>query len=352
MKKDKRYFLTGLFVLSGFLLFTLGCILFGSGELFAKKLYFETYFASSVQGLDVGSPVKFRGVTMGKVEEISFSVNTYRNDPNVQAQKASREMAYSMMYVRVVCSINLKEHPNYTEEQLKNMVKRGMHTSLASQGITGIAFINLDYYRDDKSEKDLKFAWTPKEIYVPSTPTVLQTIVDVVEDISEELKNVQLAEAVKSINTLAINIDKNVTAADFPKLTATFNALGESLTKQSQALEVAVDKLKVDEFANNVNLLTKNLAETSETLRNAMPKLSEHTDKTLGTIEEALDQLKTTLSTVNETIQDVKVGMDFGEIGDETNNTLNSLSRAAASLEALIDEVREKPSRLFFDDAE
>ena len=67
MKQNTRYFYIGCFVLTGFLLLAFGCILFGGSELFARKVYFETYFNSSVQGLDAGGAVKFRGVPIGKV---------------------------------------------------------------------------------------------------------------------------------------------------------------------------------------------------------------------------------------------------------------------------------------------
>ena len=177
----------------------------------------------------------------------------------------------------------------------------------------------------------------------------VRPIAEDVQKLGEELEDIKLNEAVESITKLANTINTSVEKANLPNLSATFTNLGESLTKQSKSLESAVENIKMDELTNNITVLTDNLANTSITLREAMPRLTAQTNQTLNTIEEALDQLKLTLSTVHETIQDVKIGMDFGEIGDETNNTLNSLSRAAASLEALIDEVREKPSRLFFD---
>jgi hypothetical protein len=42
----------------------------------------------------------------------------------------------------------------------------------------------------------------------------------------------------------------------------------------------------------------------------------------------------------------------MSDIGEDTDQTLSALSRTVASLEALVDELREKPSRLIFDDDE
>ena len=62
--------LVGVFVVGVVALVIAVILLFGSGDTFAKKNYFTVYFPGSVNGLNVGSPVKFRGVTMGAVTDI------------------------------------------------------------------------------------------------------------------------------------------------------------------------------------------------------------------------------------------------------------------------------------------
>lgn len=351
MKKNRRYFLTGLFVMTGFALFALGCVLFGGSELFVEKLYFETYFASSVQGLDVGGAVKFRGVPVGTVEDISFAGDTYRDDPAVLAAESSREVFHSLNYIRVVCAINLKEYPSLTEARLKQMVERGLRCNLGMQGITGVVYINLDYDREHKSRpgKPLAFLWTPEECYVPSIPTILQTLVDVVEDLGEELHKVNFSETIAAITRLAENVDRAVIGADLPHLSATFTQLGESLTKQAQTLELAINALDVETFGDNIKALSENLAATSVTIRESVPTLTERTDATLISFQEVLEQLKSTITEVNQALAEVQKHTDVGEIGREADETVSALARTAAALEVLVDEIREKPSRLFFD---
>ena len=55
----------------------IGVVALGVGTIFQKKALVETYIDESVQGLDVGSPVKFRGVPVGKVETISLTSAEY-----------------------------------------------------------------------------------------------------------------------------------------------------------------------------------------------------------------------------------------------------------------------------------
>ena len=47
-----------------------GLLAFGSGQYFAPKDKAVLYFAGSLAGLDVGSPVTFRGVKVGTVTRI------------------------------------------------------------------------------------------------------------------------------------------------------------------------------------------------------------------------------------------------------------------------------------------
>lgn len=354
MKQKKRYFLAGLFVIGGFLLFALGCILFGGSELFSEKLYFETYFASSVQGLDVGSAVKFRGVPMGKVESITFTADTYRNDPAVLECENTKEVFHSLMYIRVLCSINLKDYPSYSPERLKQMVERGMRATLGMQGITGIVFINLDYYRANKANDatDLKFVWTPEKIYVPSKLTVLQNIIDVVDDLSQELRKVNLSQTVASFTKLADSVNLAVSEANLPQLSATFNELGQSLAKQAHALEATLAALDAEALGKNVKALSDNLAATSTTLREVMPQLSSRVDDTMVSVQDVLGELKVTLIEVNSTLSEVRSAVNFDDLGEEADQTFGTLARTAASLEALVDELREKPSRLIFDSPE
>ncbi len=56
----------------GSLLLLVGLILALTGDRWHEGQAYETYFRESVQGLDVGAPVKYRGVTLGRVSHIGL----------------------------------------------------------------------------------------------------------------------------------------------------------------------------------------------------------------------------------------------------------------------------------------
>jgi len=61
----------GAFVVGAAVFVVAGALLFGGGRFFQEKLPYVLFFDSSVEGLNVGAPVIFRGVQVGQVTEVS-----------------------------------------------------------------------------------------------------------------------------------------------------------------------------------------------------------------------------------------------------------------------------------------
>ena len=66
----------GLLVLGGLAL-VIGLVWFFGGSTLSHGTLFETYFGESVQGLEVGAPVKYRGVTVGRVTDLGLVAAEY-----------------------------------------------------------------------------------------------------------------------------------------------------------------------------------------------------------------------------------------------------------------------------------
>ena len=69
----------GAFVVSAIVLMVAGVLLFGGGKFFQEKLPYVLFFDSTVEGLNVGAPVIFRGVQVGQVTEIRPSPTPRRS---------------------------------------------------------------------------------------------------------------------------------------------------------------------------------------------------------------------------------------------------------------------------------
>ena len=72
--------LVGGFVLGGVFLAVASAVIFGSGQLFRDTKEFISFFDGSVAGLDVGAPVRFRGIDIGAVTRIAVNLPSLQRD--------------------------------------------------------------------------------------------------------------------------------------------------------------------------------------------------------------------------------------------------------------------------------
>jgi len=73
MAKREARFLTGLFVIVGLLTGAAAVVWVGASKYFEQGTQYVTYFDESVQGLQVDSEVKYRGVGVGNVKSIKVA---------------------------------------------------------------------------------------------------------------------------------------------------------------------------------------------------------------------------------------------------------------------------------------
>ena len=101
MSQKANYFKLGLFVIGALVAGVVVVLVIGSGRWFERKITIETYFNESVQGLDLGSKIKFKGVVIGDVTKISFTYGQYqqgqpmlRPDSRGRGRDALRRLAH------------------------------------------------------------------------------------------------------------------------------------------------------------------------------------------------------------------------------------------------------------------
>ncbi len=195
MSQKPSYFRIGLFIVVALAILAGGLIALGAGQMFRPRIYIETYVDGTVQGVDVGSPVKFRGVPIGRVSGINFTFNEYGASSQVDR----------FNYVLILMEIDREMFPGMFSENLtpviEKNVEQGLRARIEPQGITGINYIEINYVNDPNQFPPLAVNWKPHYYYIPSAPGQLTNMLDSINSIMRQVEQLNIGGMSKSIRS-------------------------------------------------------------------------------------------------------------------------------------------------------
>lgn len=248
MRQRMKYFKIGLFVISSIFILTLFIVILGAGNLFQKNIILETYFDESIQGMDVGSIVKFRGVKIGTVKEVTFVQDKYKLDPDSPHFSQGR---YVLVKMAVKNFFNLNS-TNEIEAILKRMVDSGLRIKLTSQGLTGTSYLEIDYLNKE-TNIPLDISWKPNEIYIPSTKSTITKIGASMDEFLKKLDAADIEDMARNLNTLVVTLDESLKAAKVAEMSTNGRALLLEIRETNQELKKIVANPKMQDIPNKLN---------------------------------------------------------------------------------------------------
>jgi hypothetical protein len=105
------------------------------------------------------------------------------------------------------------------EAELLRRVQGGLRVRLTSQGVTGVVYLEADYY-DPKDYPPLPIAWTPKTLYVPSGRSTVTVLGTALNKIAKDLEQAQVHKVTADLDRLILSITKVADETDIKQLTA------------------------------------------------------------------------------------------------------------------------------------
>ena len=190
------YLRVGLLVVVGLVL-AIGFVLFFTASRFASRsaTVYETYFRESVQGLEIGAPVRYRGVAVGRVASIGLAASEYRR-PEGEPFVA----AFRVVVVRFsVDTQRIGDVPSVDEA-----IKLGLRVRIAAQGITGVNYLELDFVSPERFPLSSEpWPWTPTYTYIPAIPSTVAQVQSAAERLLQELQEADLPGLVANVAGLA-----------------------------------------------------------------------------------------------------------------------------------------------------
>jgi ABC-type transporter Mla subunit MlaD len=220
MEERKRYVRLGLFVVVCLTILVAVLFLLGGRKLFQSTFTFETYFNESVAGLELGAPVRFRGVPLGQVSEILTSSATYERDVPLDKRRE---------YIVVRGKVNASpKEADQLQRDVMGMVKRGLRAQTQLAGVTGQQYLAIDFL-DPAKYPPLEFPWTPQYTYLPSAPSLTGEIVANAQAFLASLNEADIKTLGQNLNVLIVDLDKKLSEAPVGELIKNANATIERI---------------------------------------------------------------------------------------------------------------------------
>ena len=341
MSLRANYFKLGLFVIAAVVAAAILLIVVGSGRAFQKKITIETYFNESVQGLDIGSKVKYRGVVIGDVTKITFTYVRYQQD---------KPMSERLRYVLVEAQLQPRllggrQATEITDvESMKLEVEKGLRVRSAAQGITGTNYLEIDYI--DPPPPLLPFDWTPDNLHIPSAPSTVTALINSASEIMDRLHKLDVEGTLANLNQLMVTTNTRIDAIDTKALSQRTERV---LAKVETTLDSIASKKLSDEAVALLAEMRESNAELKKTLANpALQKLPDDTAAALASVKSLVSDPKLARSIGNLERTVTRLDRIFGVGEADLTTTIENLHHITDNLRDLTEETKRYPANVFF----
>lgn len=307
----------GLFVVSGLAIAVAGLILFSSSRWFTPTERCIAYFDGSLNGLDDGAPVKYRGVVIGYVERVMVRYN--------QAPTDNAMPVLMRIHEQLIANRLGPEAAQHVDSGLAGWLTENTRATLEAESLlTGVLYVNIE----SKSNPTPPVFHQFEKIYteIPTEPTQIQRIL-------AQLTQVDLAALTDRLTSLVSRLDAKVSeirtaeiSDGLTNLLASLNGLIRSpeLTNTLLSARTTLDRYRA--VAERVDGHLDPMAESlTETLTRAR--------ETLVQVRGAAENLRTMLSSDASFRNDVSVALE-------------QLALAATSISTLAEFLKAHPNSL------
>ena len=271
MASTKTKFAVGLFVAGGITLVLLAIIWLGVTRYFEKGQFYVTYFNESVQGLDKDSPVKYMGVSIGRVEKIGVAPDS--------------------KLIQVILKIESGQKLG------SNMVAQ-----MKPVGITGSMFVELDQKGKDEPDRSPHLSFPSKYPIVASKPSEISELFTGIDNLLNQLNAIDLEGISDKLKLTLDNLNQSIVDVNVKSISAN---LVSSLESIDQILEEQRWNSIVDSADSNLQELEKTLIKLESILS--------HLQRHLVVTGQNLEKASTNFNRLLEVLADQPSQLLFGE---------------------------------------
>jgi paraquat-inducible protein B len=271
----------GLFVLGGIAMLVALVLVLGSGKWFSHQDRFVCFFSGSLSGLNVGAPVKFRGVQIGAVDGIMVNLPGRRPAGFITAARAEN------LRLPVIIELDTKQiaalgarHDVTAGDRLQQLIKAGLRGRLATESLlTGLLYVELNFFPGTP----VKVVLSPNDpIYreIPTLPTQLEQLQEAAMQGLGKLGEIDFAALVSSLTEAAQSAHDFISSSELKAGIASLGDAAVSLRKTSDSTREALGKFGEDfgSIANSMKKTSDNAALTMQGARTTLVGLQNVVD--------------------------------------------------------------------------
>lgn len=325
MQGRSVYFRIGLLLIGGGALLV-ALIWFLGGARISHGVLFESYFSETVQGLEVGAPVKYRGVTLGRVTEIGLVSAEYGRNQPIDIQRQT----YRLVFVRyLIDPTKVGRLPDTAVA-----VQTGLRARLASQGITGLSYIELDFV-DPARYPALDIPWEPKANNIPSMPSTLTQVQDAAQQVLSKLNNIDIEAVATSITGLVNDMRAELKSGD----------VRDTLARAETLLQTLNDAVR----GADLPALSDDLKRTSGSMRdvlagNDMRRLINNASAAVDRLSNVVAKLPPVIAGLQTTAQ--RAGNSTADVEQALIPLMRDLQATASNLRDVTESLRQNPAQV------
>lgn len=321
---QQKSFAIGAFIVGAILLVFIALLFFSGGQLFSHKERVVMYFEESVQGLQIGAPVKLKGVVLGEITDIQINFPSDENNSdgnNGDGKNIATTVTADLALQRIS-----RKGVRVDRKFFEDAIDKGLRAQLNYQSfLTGLLYVELDFFPETE----------PKFYNLQDNHLEIPTASTAFEEISKNLQEINIKGLVDNLDKLAVNISK----------IASSGAIEQTL----DSVKIAADSVALT--SNNLNqevtALSKNLNRTSNELNQLLVTLNQQAPLLAGNINTSLLELQKSLNQFSKAAEGIN--QSFSEdapLVNQLTTTLEDVSRSAKAFRSLSETLEQQPEAL------
>ncbi len=318
MSKRANPTLIGAFVIGALVLLFAAILVFGGEELWSERDRYVIFFAESVNGLNVGAPVKMRGVQIGKVTDIRVIY-----DPKANSLLTQVIIEVKRGHVQMIG----ESHLPWQRPDLENLIQNGLRAQLKLQSlVTGQLYVDINFHPD--TPVHLVSALESGLPEIPAIPSSQEEIESTISELVREIRQLPLKEMFTKLDSTLTHIDATVSQPEFQH---SIRHLDRLLTDLDRGFTTLSRRME-----NNLVLSQALLRRMDE----SVPVLLENSAQALQKAQRTLDESERTLTALRD---------NFGPqslLTADLHDTLDAVREAAREIRVLAETLQTQPEIL------